>query len=43
MTNLITYTVLTLGECKLHQLHTNNGKVCRGITSIQATHMNSST
>ncbi|WIA32992.1 hypothetical protein OEZ86_006151 [Tetradesmus obliquus] len=26
MANLITYTVLTLGECKLHQLHTGNGK-----------------
>jgi hypothetical protein len=28
MANLITYTVLTLGECKLHQLHTSHGKVC---------------
>lgn len=27
MASLITYTVLTLGECKLHQLHTDNGKV----------------
>ncbi|KAF6258416.1 subunit of axonemal inner dynein [Scenedesmus sp. NREL 46B-D3] len=26
MANLITYTVLTLGQCKLHQLHTSNGK-----------------
>jgi hypothetical protein len=43
MANLITYTVLTLGECKLHQLHTSNGKVCRSITSVQATQMNSST
>jgi hypothetical protein len=37
MANLITYTVLTLGECKLHQLHTSSGKVCRRITSNQAT------
>jgi hypothetical protein len=42
MANLITYTVMTLGECKLHQLHTINGKVCRRI-SVQATQMNSST